>query len=61
MPEVARAAAPATFEQAGRKLRPSKAELARNPRARSATLRWGVRTAAPARTVRQSMQGMPAC
>ncbi|MEY4270817.1 MAG: hypothetical protein RLZZ58_2033 [Pseudomonadota bacterium] len=61
MPETSRAAAPATFEQAGRKLRPTAAEMARNPRARSATLRWGVRTAAPPRTVGASMQGVAAC
>jgi 16S rRNA (cytosine1402-N4)-methyltransferase len=61
MPETSRAAPPATFEQAGRKLRPTAAEMARNPRARSATLRWGVRTAAPPRTVGASMQGVAAC
>ena len=38
----------ATFETPARKVRPSKAEEARNPRARSATLRSAVRTAAPA-------------
>jgi 16S rRNA (cytosine1402-N4)-methyltransferase len=38
-----------TFAQVGKALRPSEAELARNPRARSATLRSAVRTEAPAR------------
>lgn len=38
----------ATFETPARKVRPGKAEEARNPRARSATLRSAVRTNAPA-------------
>lgn len=38
----------ATFHAPARKVRPGKAEEARNPRARSATLRSAVRTAAPA-------------
>ena len=38
----------ATFETPARKVRPGKEEEARNPRARSATLRSAVRTAAPA-------------
>lgn len=38
----------ATFAPPARKLRPSAAELQRNPRARSATLRAAVRTTAPA-------------
>lgn len=37
-----------TFEMIGRAVRPSAAEVARNPRARSATLRAARRTAAPA-------------
>lgn len=41
--------APATFTGLSRPVRPSTAELERNPRARSATLRAAVRTAAPAR------------
>ena len=40
---------PATFVRVSKGIRPSEAELARNPRARSATLRHAVRTAAPAR------------
>ncbi len=42
-------AAPATFAELSKAIRPSDAELARNPRARSATLRAATRTAAPAR------------
>lgn len=42
-------AAPATFARVSKGVRPSDAELGRNPRARSATLRHAVRTAAPAR------------
>ncbi|MXO69156.1 16S rRNA (cytosine(1402)-N(4))-methyltransferase RsmH [Altererythrobacter marinus] len=41
--------APALFTAVSRAVRPSEAEIARNPRARSATLRHAVRTAAPAR------------
>lgn len=48
LPQVAPAAAP-TFDHVAKAVRPSTAELARNPRARSATLRSAVRTAAPAR------------
>jgi len=45
-----RAAGPApTFERLTKGIRPSDAEILRNPRARSATLRAAVRTAAPAR------------
>jgi len=51
MPAVARAA-PA-FQRPARAIRPSTAEIAANPRARSATLRSAVRTAAPA-TLRRS-------
>lgn len=42
-------AGPATFRAVSKAIRPSEAEIARNPRARSATLRHAVRTAAPAR------------
>lgn len=48
LPEVT-GTAPACFEQVSRAIRPSAAEIERNPRARSATLRAAVRTAAPAR------------
>lgn len=48
LPQLA-PAAPAPFEKPSGAIRPSAAEEARNPRARSATLRWAVRTAAPAR------------
>jgi len=48
LPQVAPAAAP-TFDHVAKAVRPSAAELTRNPRARSATLRSAVRTAAPAR------------
>ncbi|MBA4160879.1 MAG: 16S rRNA (cytosine(1402)-N(4))-methyltransferase [Novosphingobium sp.] len=51
LPQTAPAAAP-TFDHVAKALRPSEAELARNPRARSATLRVAVRTAAPVRTRR---------
>jgi len=46
---VANDTAPATFAQVSKAIRPSKAEIERNPRARSATLRTATRTAAPAR------------
>jgi 16S rRNA (cytosine1402-N4)-methyltransferase len=42
-------AAPGTFTHVSKAIRASDAEVARNPRARSATLRHAVRTAAPAR------------
>ena len=48
MPAAVRAA-PA-FQRPARAIRPSAAEIAANPRARSATLRSAVRTAAPATT-----------
>ncbi|MEW4448584.1 16S rRNA (cytosine(1402)-N(4))-methyltransferase RsmH [Qipengyuania sp. JC766] len=41
--------APAIYRDVSKAIRPSAAEIARNPRARSATLRHAVRTAAPAR------------
>lgn len=43
VPVAAQAAAP-TFAQVAKAVRPSEAELARNPRARSATLRAAIRT-----------------
>ena len=45
---MARVAAAASFEKVGRGVRAGEAEVARNPRARSATLRTATRTAAPA-------------
>lgn len=48
LPEAEAASAP-TFERLSRPIRPSEVEVGRNPRARSATLRAAVRTAAPAR------------
>jgi 16S rRNA (cytosine1402-N4)-methyltransferase len=47
LPAVAAGPA-ASFEAVGKAIRPSEAELTRNPRARSATLRTARRTAAPA-------------
>jgi 16S rRNA (cytosine1402-N4)-methyltransferase len=41
--------APATFADLSKAIRPSMAELERNPRARSATLRAAIRTGTPAR------------
>ena len=46
---VAKTGAPPVFARVSRAIRASEAEIARNPRARSATLRAAVRTAAPAR------------
>ena len=48
LPAAAPANAP-TFSAVSKAIRPSEAELLRNPRARSATLRAATRTAAPAR------------
>lgn len=48
MPQARPATAP-TFDHVAKALRPSDAELARNPRARSATLRAAVRSPAPFR------------
>jgi len=48
MPDVPSSAAP-VFEKVARAVRPSDAEILRNPRARSATLRAAIRTAVPAR------------
>ena len=50
LPQVAPADAP-TFAQVSRAIRPSAAEEARNPRARSATLRHATRTVAPPRNL----------
>jgi 16S rRNA (cytosine1402-N4)-methyltransferase len=46
LPQTASAEAP-TFDHVAKALRPSEAELVRNPRARSATLRSAARTTAP--------------
>ncbi len=48
LPE-AKVGPPPAFARVSKAIRPSEAEIARNPRARSATLRSAVRTAAPAR------------
>nr|WP_166177108.1 16S rRNA (cytosine(1402)-N(4))-methyltransferase RsmH [Altererythrobacter segetis] len=48
MPE-AKAGTPPVFARVSRAIRPTETEISRNPRARSATLRSAVRTAAPAR------------
>jgi 16S rRNA (cytosine1402-N4)-methyltransferase len=48
LPQTA-AAAPPTFARPGKAVRPSEAEIARNPRSRSATLRAAIRTDAPPR------------
>lgn len=52
---------PATFLPPARKVRPGAAELARNPRSRSATLRSAVRTAAPARHASPVMERGAPC
>jgi 16S rRNA (cytosine1402-N4)-methyltransferase len=56
-PEVAAEAA--RFEARNKAIPPTPAEIARNPRARSAKLRVGRRTAAPARPVDRSALGLP--
>ncbi|ARS27459.1 16S rRNA (cytosine(1402)-N(4))-methyltransferase RsmH [Sphingomonas sp. KC8] len=48
LPIAAQAGPAATFEAVGKPIRAGESELARNPRARSATLRVARRTAAPA-------------
>lgn len=54
LPQLASTAKP-VFEKPSSAIRPTSAEEARNPRARSATLRWAVRTAAPARATSGSL------
>lgn len=56
MPAMAATGCAPTFEKAGKAIRPSPAELTRNPRARSATLRSAVRTFAPAWTKQEMIQ-----
>lgn len=51
----------ATFAPPARKVRPGTAELARNPRARSATLRSAVRTNAPAWTLTNQAKETSPC
>jgi 16S rRNA (cytosine1402-N4)-methyltransferase len=48
LPQAARRDAP-VFGKPSAAIRPGDAEVARNPRARSATLRWAIRSDAPAR------------
>jgi 16S rRNA (cytosine1402-N4)-methyltransferase len=45
----AKAGPPPAFARVSKAIRPTEAEIARNPRARSATLRSAIRTSAPAR------------
>jgi 16S rRNA (cytosine1402-N4)-methyltransferase len=54
MPQAAPTMVP-TFTRVSRAIRPSAAETARNPRARSATLRWAERTDAPSRPSQPGM------
>jgi 16S rRNA (cytosine1402-N4)-methyltransferase len=50
MPQMDRTGPAPTFSNVGKALRPSAAELSRNPRARSATLREATRSSSPAWT-----------
>ncbi|NKJ43781.1 16S rRNA (cytosine1402-N4)-methyltransferase [Novosphingobium sp. SG720] len=50
----------AVFEKPSAAIRPGAEEEARNPRARSATLRWAVRTTAPARAFSQNAGSLSA-
>lgn len=49
LPQIA-SSVQSVFEKPSAAIRPTAEEEARNPRSRSATLRWAVRTSAPART-----------
>jgi 16S rRNA (cytosine1402-N4)-methyltransferase len=53
MPQTKNTAPVPSFSKVGKALRPSSAELARNPRARSATLREATRSDAPAWTAKE--------
>jgi 16S rRNA (cytosine1402-N4)-methyltransferase len=53
LPQTTVSAATPSFERVSKPIRPSEAELVRNPRARSATLRVACRTASPPRQPRQ--------
>jgi len=61
LPQAAPASSAATFTTPARKVRPGAAEVARNPRARSATLRSAVRTSAPAWHPRPQSQEISPC
>jgi len=54
LPQIASAVRP-TFGKPSAAIRPTPAEEARNPRARSATLRWAVRSDAPPRDIHGSI------
>ena len=53
------AAEPVRFDARNKAIPPTKAEIARNPRARSAKLRVGRRTKSPARSIDRSKLGLP--
>lgn len=55
LPQVEREGSSASFSSVAKPVRPSEAEIARNPRARSATLRVACRTTAPALSERKAV------
>ena len=61
LPQTANARYAATFTPPARKVRPGASELARNPRARSATLRSAVRTSARAWTLTNHAKETSSC